>query len=53
VSTTLELLRDLSLLEKIIVAVEAAVNARPGTEIGTLHGVWIAGKKVAIKVTAE
>ena len=37
-SITLELLRDLALLEKIIVAVETAAVAQPGQQIAQIKG---------------
>ncbi len=52
-SSTGEVLRDLAIIEKIIVAVEAARGAAAGTEIGRLKGVRIAGEKVTIVVIAE
>lgn len=52
-SITLEVIRDLGILEQIIVAVESAKSAKPGDVIGTIKGVKIAGEKFTITVTKE
>ncbi len=50
---TLEVLRDIAILEKVITTVEAAHGAKPGEKIADIHGCRIAGKKITITLTAE